>query len=71
MAPEELNYDCSLLCSDLVQSLSARGNGEGDDSGRATSTLQKRDILMKILTEPDTIAECCKENLPNVTLTVQ
>lgn len=69
MAPEELKYDCSLPCSDLVQSLSARGNG--GDSGIATSTLQKWDILMKILTDLDTVAECCRENLHNVTLTVQ
>jgi len=52
---------------DLIQSRFAGGNEE--DRGRATS--EKRDILMKILTEADTIAKCCKENLHNVTLTVQ
>lgn len=35
-------------------------------NGRATSALQKRDSLMKILTEPDTVAERCKENLHNI-----
>jgi len=45
--------------------------GQRGDSRRVTSALQKWDILMKILTEPDTIAECCKENLHNITVTVQ
>lgn len=69
VVPKKLNYECSLPCSDLVPSFSARGNR--GDSGRATSTLQKWDMLMKILTELDTTTECCKENLHNVTLTVQ